>query len=149
MELRGRDLDRIRRQHLRGVALSQFARVWIHAEQRGDALNAQGQVDWYLAGVQITCRWLACASVPLDGLNDPVRELAYAPITQVTTRAIEELIEEETQAAEMWIGREWPNCPGYVEGVMATLAWTWRRSGVPPIEVQQAQPPVTSRAGAE
>jgi hypothetical protein len=139
MELRGRDFDRIRREHPRGVKVADFARLWWQAEQRGDALNAQGQVDWYLAGVQITCRWLACASVPLDGHAGHVRELAYAPITQTTSRAFEELIEVETQAVERWVGREWPNCPGYIEGVMATLAWTWRRSGVPPVEVGHAQ----------
>ncbi|MEU0093894.1 hypothetical protein [Kribbella sp. NPDC006257] len=139
MELMGRDFDRVRREHLRGVKLGDFARLWLTAERRADALNAQGQVDWYLAGVQTTCRWLAHAAVPLDGHSGASRELAYAPITHTTARAIEELIEEETQAAERWIGREWPNCPGYVEGVVATLAWTWRRSGVPPIEVEHAQ----------
>jgi len=31
--------------------------------------------------------------------------------------------------------REWPDLPGYVAGVAATFAWTWRRSGRLPIEV--------------
>jgi hypothetical protein len=49
------------------------------------------------------------------------------------------VIEEETLYAERLIGRwEWPGRPGYVEGVAATFAWTWRRSGVPPIQVEQA-----------
>jgi len=141
MELRGSDFDRIRREHLRGVKVTEFARLWLTAEQRADALKADGREDGYLAGVQWTCRWIANGSyrydAPVDGRHG---ESARSPITRKSEFAIEELIEEETLAAERLVGRwEWPGRPGYVEGVAATLAWTWRRSGVPPIEVAQAQ----------
>jgi hypothetical protein len=63
MKLTGRDFDRIRRQHLRGVKVTEFARVWWQAEQRCDALTAKGQVDWYLFGVLTTCRWVAGAGI--------------------------------------------------------------------------------------
>jgi len=137
MEITARDFERIRQENLR-VRLTDFARLWLAAEQRADALNREGQGDWYLAGVQITCRWLAHATVVLNYPSGPVRQPATAPITHARARAYEELIELETQAAERWVGREWPGRPGFVEGVVATLAWTWRRSGVPPIEVDRA-----------
>jgi hypothetical protein len=137
MEITGRDFERIRRENLH-VRVTDFARLWWTAEQRADALAAGGGSDWYLAGVQITCRWLAHSFVTFDYPSGPVRQAAHAPITRTRSRAYEELIELETQAAEGWAGREWPGRPGFVEGVMATLAWTWRGSGVPPIEVERA-----------
>jgi hypothetical protein len=102
-------------------------------------MKREGQGDWYLAGVQVTCRWLAHAFVTFDYPSEPVRQSAYAPLTRTRARAYEELIELETQAAERWAGREWPGRPGFVEGVTATLAWAWRRSCVPPIEVGRAR----------
>ncbi|TCC48075.1 hypothetical protein E0H73_43135 [Kribbella pittospori] len=140
MELRGSDFDRIRREHLRGVEVTDFAWVWLAAERRADALKIDGREDGYLAGVQWTCRWIANGEfryeAPVDGRRG---ELARSPISRKSEFAIEELIEAETQAVERLIGRwEWPGRPGYVEGVFATLAWVWRRSGVPPIEVEQA-----------
>jgi hypothetical protein len=56
--------------------------------------------------------------------------------------AIEDLIEDETLAVERLVGRwKWPGRSGYVEGVFATLAWVWRRSGVPQIVVERATAP--------
>ncbi|WP_132195066.1 MULTISPECIES: hypothetical protein [Kribbella] len=56
--------------------------------------------------------------------------------------AIEELIEDETLAVERLVGRwKWPDRSGYVEGVFATLAWVWRRSGAPQIAVERATAP--------
>jgi hypothetical protein len=105
-----------------------------------DALTAKGQVDWYLFGVLTTCRWVAGAGIrydaPIDGRHG---ESAKAPLTLKSASAIEELIEEETIFAERLVGRwEWPGRPGYLEGVFATFAWTWRRSDAPPLEVEQA-----------
>jgi hypothetical protein len=72
------------------------------------------------------------------GLIGPQRrhQPAYAPITRTREASHEELIELETQAAERWVGREWPGQRTYVEGVLATLGWAWRASGVPPLEVE-------------
>jgi len=140
MELRGSDFDRIRREHLRGVKVTDFARLWWQAEQRHDALRAHDQVDWYLVGVLAACRWIANAWIPYDGPIDGRHgEMAKTPLTLKSAWVIEELIEEETMFAERLVGRwEWPGRPGYLEGVFATFAWTWRRSGRPPIEVEQA-----------
>ncbi|TCN32718.1 hypothetical protein EV644_12489 [Kribbella orskensis] len=52
MELRGSDFDRIRREHLRWVKVTDFARLWLTAERRADALKAEGREDGYLAGVR-------------------------------------------------------------------------------------------------
>ncbi|WP_406048292.1 hypothetical protein [Kribbella sp. NBC_00889] len=141
MKLMGRDLDRIRREHLRGVRVVDFAELWVEAERRDDVLRVADQVDWALAGVLAACRWIANAAITYD---EPVGgrhgELARTPLSGKAEWAIEELIEEETLLAERLVGRwEWPGRPGYVEGVFLTLAWIWRRSGVPPIEAGEAQ----------
>jgi hypothetical protein len=141
MELTRGDIKRIRPQHLHGVSVLDFARVWLAAEKRADALKAEGHEDGYLAGVQWTCRWIANAGyrydAPIDGRHG---ELARSPISRKSEYAIEELIEAEACRAEGLVGNfEWPGRPGYVEAVAATFAWTWRRSGVPPIELATVQ----------
>lgn len=138
MELTGSDFDQIRREHLRGVRIHDFARLWLTAEQRADALRAEGREDGYLTGVVWTCRWIANAGVRYDiPVNGRRGGLAPSPITRAHSLAIEELIEQEATQAEVMAlrGREWPDLPGYVAGVDATFAWTWRLSGRPPIEV--------------
>lgn len=138
MELTVRDFERIPPGNLR-VPVRDFARLWLAAEQRGDALAAEGRGDWYLAGVQITCRWMAGAFVAFNYPAGPARERARAPITGTTRKAHEELIARETEAVEAAVARGGlPGRPGLAEGALATLAWAWRRSGVPPIEVEQA-----------
>ncbi|TCC35088.1 hypothetical protein [Kribbella sindirgiensis] len=138
MELTGSDFDRIRREHLRGVRRHDFALLWLAAEQRADALKARRREDSYLAGVVSTCRWIANAGVtfdePIDGRHG---ESARSPIGCRSSSAIEELIESEASEAERLSARGWdpPGMPGYVAGVTATFAWTWRRSHRPPIEV--------------
>jgi hypothetical protein len=66
-----------------------------------------------------------------------VRQWAHAPLTDTSENAYEELVELETQAAERAVVRSGPGQPGFEDGVLATLAWAWRRSGVLPIEVDQ------------
>jgi hypothetical protein len=61
-----------------------------------------------------------------------------SPLTGLQVKAYEELITEETQVAEQLVADSLPGEPGFVDGVLATLLWAWRRSGVPPIEVEQA-----------
>jgi len=61
--------------------------------------------------------------------------LVAVPDHRRTAKAYEGLIAEETQAAEQATIGSLPGRPGFVDGAMATLAWAWRRSGVPPIEV--------------
>jgi hypothetical protein len=139
MELTARDFERIPRENLR-VPVREFARLWLTAERRGDALAAEGRGDWYLAGVQVTCRWLACSFVTFNYPTGAVRERAHAPITRTTRKAYEELVAAEAEAAEREVARGGlPGQPGFAEGALATLSWAWRRSGVPPIEAEQAQ----------
>lgn len=138
MELTVRDFERIPRTNLR-VPVREFARLWLTAERRGDALEAAGQGDWYVAGVQVTCRWVGCAFTTFNFPTGPVSERAHAPITRTLDKAYEELIVRETSAAELSVSRGgWPGRPGYAEGTLETLRWAWRRSGVPPIEVERA-----------
>ena len=110
----------------------EFVGVWIAAERRVSH-------DWYALGVAMTCRWLATAIVrAFDGRWLPAR----APVTDRTGRAYEELIEAEYLAAErLDLRRPRPlwlvEMPGWIEGVCATLRWAWRRTGSPPLRVDQ------------
>lgn len=107
-----------------------FVAVWTVAER--DASR-----DWYALGVAMTCRWLANAVVrPALG----PAYVAHAPVTERTARAYEELIEVECLTAEklemrrprpQWLLDE----PGWIEGVCATFRWAWRRTGPPPIQL--------------
>jgi hypothetical protein len=133
MELTGADLDRIPATNLR-VPVLEFARVWVTAERRADALAVEGKLDGYLTGVLVTCRWLSDWSASADSPTSRIGQVAWAPITGRKESAYEELIADETVAAESWIGREWPGTPGFSDAVAATLQWAWRRSGRPPIE---------------
>ncbi|MGW6279883.1 hypothetical protein [Kribbella sp. NPDC055071] len=129
IELTGSDFERIRREHLRGVRIPDFARVWLAAEQRADALKAQGHEDGYVTGVVWTCRWIADDGVRYDApVNGRRGDVAPAPASRNHEPAYEELIDREAAQAEAMAagGRERPGLPGYVSGVTATFAWTWR-----------------------
>jgi hypothetical protein len=131
MEVSDSDVARIPAASL-NVPLDQFVAVWQTAEK----LDAAGDGGWYVTGVVETCRWLGRAVV--EG-QDGQRELAYAPVTNTTQMALEELIEAECVRAEVlamrrptprWLQRR----PGWIDGVCATLNWAWRRTGQAPIE---------------
>jgi hypothetical protein len=132
MELTGRDFDKIPPRNLH-VPVVDFARLWLTAEQQYDQ-----DKTWASFGVVQTCRWLARATVrPPDG--GPWR-MASAPVTQRFGRAHEETIEAEALAAEILLFRSpapaWlATKPGWLLAVVQTLAWAWRRSGKPPIDV--------------
>ena len=53
--------------------------------------------DWHAAGVVVTCRWLAGATVPQATGR---RYIAYSPVTRRSVRAYKKLIEAEFLAAE-------------------------------------------------
>ena len=136
MQVTEADIARVPRTNLR-VPRAEFAAVWVAAERRCDEQAHGGGHDWFAAGVAITCEWLATATVhSFDGGWFPAR----APVTESTRRAYEELIEAEYLAAEKldmrrprprWLAER----PGWIEGVCATLRWTWHRIGPPPIQV--------------
>ena len=139
MELTGRHFDRIPRTNLR-VPVREFALLWLTAERRADAMEAAGEPeDSYLRGVCSSCRWLAGVIIRVRGVNGPTSVFVPSPVTGMPDKAYEELIAEETQAAEQVVADSPPGKPGFVDGVFATLAWAWRRSGVPPIEMNTAQ----------
>jgi hypothetical protein len=104
------------------VRRADFVAVWVEAERIVDQNTRTGATDWYIAGVAVTCRWLATAIIPgLRGRTQP----AWAPITHRTAAAHEELIETETLAAERWIARHpdgMQDRPGWLEAVLTTCA---------------------------
>jgi len=139
MELTAREIEGIPRGNLR-VPRAEFVAVWAEAERRSDVNKRQGKGDWYVAGVLLTCRWMAGAMVPSilgNGL-----EPAFAPVSGRKSTAHEELIESESLLAEREAirypggmeGRE-----GWVESVVATFNWAWRGTAGPPLKVDQAQ----------
>jgi hypothetical protein len=66
----------------------EFVALWRLVEHLGEA----NPPDWYVAGVRATRGWLACAAVPsiLGGW-----QLAWAPVTERSGLAHEELIDAE------------------------------------------------------
>lgn len=104
--------------------------MWVDAECQSDADFS----DWYAAGVAMTCRWMATATVFELGRAQP----AMAPVTHQRARAYEELIAKELFAAQRLSLRrpvpEWlTDQPRWLEAVIATLEWAWSRSGVVPL----------------
>lgn len=130
MEVTARHIEDIPRGNLR-VPRTEFAALWRVTEH----LLVVNPADWYVAGVAMTCRWLACAAVPsvLGGW-----ELAWAPVTQRAALAHEELITSELLAAEraaIRSSRGIEGRPGWLEGIVATLQWAWGGSSVPPLKL--------------
>lgn len=137
MELTARHFERIPRTNLR-IPVREFARLWLAAEQRDAAMEAAGEPeDGYLSGVCATCEWMAGVIIKVrtaDGRQ--VSAFRSSPVTGENVKAYEELIAEETRVAEQIVADSLPGRPGFVDGVLATLLWAWRRSGVPPIDVE-------------
>lgn len=131
MQVTEADIARIPRRNVR-VPVDEFARMWRAAEQNDEH-------SWYRAGVAMTCRWMATATVrPDSGRWYP----AFAPVTHKSGRAYEELIEAEYVAAEkLDMNRPWwlSNRPGWIEAVCATLRWAWCRSGPPPLSLPERE----------
>ena len=130
MEVTARAIEDIPHGNLH-VSRDEFVALWRLVEHVGEARPA----DWYVAGVAMTCRWLACAAVPsiLGGW-----ELAWAPVTGRSGLAHEELIEAERLAAELEVIRHPGGIegrPGWLEGIVATLQWAWAGSSLAPLEV--------------
>jgi hypothetical protein len=130
MEVTARAVEGIPRGNLR-VSRDKFVALWRLVEHITESSGA----DWYVAGVTMTCRWLACAAVPsiVGGW-----ELAWAPVTERSGLVHEELIEAERLAAEVQLLRHpggLDGRPGWLEGIVATLQWAWAGSSVAPLEV--------------
>src|SRR6266496_2119403 len=79
------------------VPRAEFAAVWAAAEAHQEEQARRQVADWYGAGVVMTCRWVAGATVrPANGPWRPAR----SPVTERLNQAYEELIEAEYFAAE-------------------------------------------------
>jgi hypothetical protein len=130
MEVTAQAIENIPRGNLH-VSRGEFVALWRLVEHLGEAYPA----DWYVAGVAMTCRWLACAAVPsiLGGW-----ELAWAPVTERSGLAHEETIEAELFAAELRKLRNPGGIqgrPGWLEGIVVTLQWAWAGSSVAPLDM--------------
>lgn len=65
---------------------------------------------------------------------------AHSPATGRSVRAYEELIEAECVAAERLLARRpvpatLARRPGWVDGIVATLRWAWRRDAPAPLQI--------------
>jgi len=126
MEVTARHIEDIPRGNLR-VPRSEFVALWRVTEH----LTVANPASWYVVGVAMTCRWLACAAIPSVHGG---WKLAWAPVTQRTGLAHEELIASELLAAEMQVLRNPHGIegrPGWLEGILATLQWAWAGSPAP------------------
>jgi hypothetical protein len=136
VDVSARDLEKIPARNLH-VPVVDFAELWLAAERQYDQDRS-----WGTFGVVETCRWLAGATVPsiLGGW-----EKTKAPVTRGSASAYQELIAAECLAAEKLLFRRpaptWlENRPGWLPAVVATLAWAWRRTGPPPIDIRSRYP---------
>ena len=129
------DVARVPAGNLR-VPRDEFGAVWAAAEAHQEEQARRRVADWYGAGVVMTCRWVAGATVrPYSGPWGP----AAAPVTGRLNQAYEELIEAEYLAAERLAMRrpvpDWLAArPGWIEAVLATLDWAWRGWRRSPLE---------------
>lgn len=126
------DLHRIRPGNLR-VTVHDFGAAWAASEDAVAAQGRAGMTDWRAGGIAITCRWVAGAVTEYRGR----RRIPLSPVTQRPVAAVEEMIEAEYLAALMLSSRSDAvlviERPGYVDAVVETLAWCWRRDGPAPI----------------
>jgi hypothetical protein len=136
VDVSARDLEKIPARNLH-VPVVDFAELWLAAERQYDQDRS-----WGTFGVVETCWWLAGATVPsiLGGW-----EKTKAPVTRGSASAYQELIAAECLAAEKLLFRRpaptWlENRPGWLPAVVATLAWAWRRTGPPPIDIRSRYP---------
>lgn len=142
MKLTAADVEGVPATNLH-IPVGDFVAVWAAAEAAHEDRVRRHVPDWYGTGVIVTCRWLAQATVrPETGRWYP----ADSPITERSNMAYEELIEAEARAAEVLEMRQprprWLQArPGWVEGVVATFAWAWRRTAPPPIHVSEHTAP--------
>jgi hypothetical protein len=122
------------------VPRSEFVALWRTAERFHDEQIRRGVPDWYGAGVVDACRWLANTIVKSEA-GGPER-LAPSPVTERVTVAYEELIEAECVAAEKLaacrpVPTRLTHRPGWIDAVVTTLNWAWRRYGKPPLDTDR------------
>lgn len=115
------------------MTVTEFAKVWQAIEDRADELSETQSTNDFVAGVLQTCRWIAESGWWAG-------EVVPSPVTGQSVPASPDLIEAEVRAAERAIRTPAEvRRPDYVGGVWATLMWTWRGSGVPPLRSPRSQ----------
>lgn len=118
------DAARIRADNVR-VPREEFVAVWDEAGRRA--------AGGYTEAVVQTCRWLAAIPSRTALCGGQVR----SPVTLRACVAYPATIAAEWEAAQHR-DRFVPDLaarPGWCDGVRATLAWAWDRSGPPPLDV--------------
>jgi hypothetical protein len=134
VEVTAHDVGKIPAGNIRAPR-QEFAALWAAAEQ----YQREHPLDWYGAGVVVTCRWLAEAIVrPANGHPHPAR----SPVTERTRGATPELIEAEYVAAEKLDMRQprpaWlRDRLGWIEAVCATFRWAWAHTGPAPLRMEE------------
>lgn len=117
------------------VPREEFVAFWSAAERLNDGEAQREDSNWYTAGVIVTCRWLAGATVRVA---EGGSRIARSPVTKSTRRAYAELVQAEALAAQVldmqrpvpqWLSRR----PGWMAGILATFDWAWWRTGEPPV----------------
>ena len=103
------------------VPVAEFGAVWAEAERLNQVQAGRQNLDWYPAGVAVSCRWLAGAVVEdAPGRREPAPE----PATRRKVRAHEEQVEAKYVVAEQFDVRQ-PDLlvhqPGGCEGIRAAL----------------------------
>lgn len=91
------------------IPRADFGRVWAQAEQ---AAIERGPKDYYLAGIVITCRWIA-------------RQALRSPVTRAVRSAMPETLDTEYMEALAAIRdtRLHPMRVNMARGAVAVLAW--------------------------
>lgn len=129
------DTARLRAENVR-VPREEFLAVWDEARRRASG--------GYTDAVAQTCRWLAAIPSRTALCGGQVR----SPVTLRACVAYPATIEAEWRDAQH-PDRFLPDLAarhGWCDGVRATLAWAWDRSGPPPLELG-SRPPHHAGAG--
>lgn len=127
MEVSAKLVDATPAANLR-VDRAAFGAVWAVAERAASSAESD-----YVAGVALTCRWLAGA-VARSSITG-FMEVPWSPILGRQVGAMPETIAEEYTAAVVRAARVTrPERAEYVRGVIATLDWIWNGSRRPPLD---------------
>lgn len=120
------------------VSRAQFGALWATAETQLEHVERGPEADFTL-GIVLTCRWLSRQPYWLEHFKQ--WEVPRTPLFGRELMAMPETIEVEYLAAARAQVRFRGRPSGTAErarGIVATLDWTWRGSGQPPLEIPPA-----------
>jgi len=132
------DIDRIPVENV-NVPPQEFGRGWFAAEELHDDRVRRQIPDWYGAGVVVTCRWLAHATVrtetgPWNGASSPItHRTGIIRAEDVDAEAIAAQVLDMRRPVPAWLASQ----PGWLPGILATFDWAWWRTRTgPPIDLR-------------